>query len=621
VSDSSTFGPAGWDDPAPGGGLDLSDLSAADVVDALADQCRGVDRAEADKLALVVHYVDLHPVTPVHPAACWDLNDGLGERELRPRAEVPLAGVGTPGVTDYALEALGPALGMGYRATKAYVAATVELRFRLPHLWDLVQAGRLQAWRALRVAEATPTLSPDAVGFVDRHVAVIAGRNRVPGPGQLRALVHEALLQCDPETAQGREEAALADRDVRFDHTASTGVSALTATLDTPDALDLQSTIDDLATTMGRLGDTDPLGVRRSRALGSLADPQRTLDLYGNPQPDPTLDHTDDARGEDASPAGRRDRDAADDGDGATDHEADPAGGAHAGNAAVDARLAGSTGEAGNRTQDAEGGDEPAHDQTLAGAAAGSAADRAARARAKFGDPRCPGWNRTTGHLYAHVSVADLIGLTRLPYPGTGPGSMGIDPAVAAGIEALARSTCDDGSGPRLGPVAVVERLGAITAQLAGIWLARFPKVSVTTVLHTDGPAARTHLVLAPDRKSGGALSTAAATTPVDAHDPPPPMRESVITRDGVCCFPGCRVDARDCDLDHLVAYVPLDEGGPPGQTSLENLACLCRRHHRLKTFTPWTYTRLADGRYRWTSPHGHLYLSVPEPKTPPRHR
>ena len=129
---------------------------------------------------------------------------------------------------------------------------------------------------------------------MDRHVAVIAARgNRVPGPGQLRALVHAALLRCDPDTARGREEAALAARDVRFEHTTATGVSALTATLDTLDALDLQATIDDLATTLGRLGDPDGLGVRRSRALGSLANPQRTLDLYGDPRPSPTLDVSD----------------------------------------------------------------------------------------------------------------------------------------------------------------------------------------------------------------------------------------------------------------------------------------------------------------------------------------
>jgi hypothetical protein len=74
--------------------------------------------------------------------------------------------------------------------------------------------------------------------------------------------------------------------------------------------------------------------------------------------------------------------------------------------------------------------------------------------------------------------------------------------------------------------------------------------------------------------------------------------------------FPGCRIDARTCDLDHIKPFVAPDDGGPPGQTSAENLACLCRRHHRLKTFTAWTYHRTRSGRYRWTSPHGQTYLT-----------
>ena len=96
-------------------------------------------------------------------------------------------------------------------------------------------------------------------------------------------------------------------------------------------------------------------------------------------------------------------------------------------------------------------------------------------------------------------------------------------------------------------------------------------------------------------------------TDAVDQHDPPPWMRELVILRDRHCVFPWCGRDARACDLDHIVAYVPPDEGGPPGQTNPQNLAPLCRRHHRAKTFTGWTYQRQRNGTYTGPARTTHL--------------
>ncbi len=140
-----------------------------------------------------------------------------------------------------------------------------------------------------------------------------------------------------------------------------------------------------------------------------------------------------------------------------------------------------------------------------------------------------------------------------------------------------------------------VERLGAASLDLLRDWLSRAERVVVRPVLD-------------PSR-----------TATVDRHDPPAWMRESVVLRDGHCVFPGCTVDARICDQDHIIAYVGLDDGGPPGQTSVENLACLCRRHHRVKTFTGWRYHRLTTGphagSYRWTDPHGLTYRASPTPK------
>jgi hypothetical protein len=61
--------------------------------------------------------------------------------------------------------------------------------------------------------------------------------------------------------------------------------------------------------------------------------------------------------------------------------------------------------------------------------------------------------------------------------------------------------------------------------------------------------------------------------------------------------------------MDHITAYVPADDGGPPGQTRPENLAGLCRRHHRLKTHGGWSYTVPEPGIYLWRSPVGQRYL------------
>ena len=158
---------------------DVRDLDAAAVLDAVVRERRAADAAEARLLALAVHWIDLHPVTPEHPAATFPtqrtggLASVLGPVFFDP---APLAGDGTPGVAEYAVEELAAALGLSHLAGLALVAEAVELRFRLPRLWALVQSGGLQAWKARQVAKATTQLSREAVGFVDRHLAVTAGR-------------------------------------------------------------------------------------------------------------------------------------------------------------------------------------------------------------------------------------------------------------------------------------------------------------------------------------------------------------------------------------------------------------------------------------------------------------
>ncbi len=184
-----------------------------------------------------------------------------------------------------------------------------------------------------------------------------------------------------------------------------------------------------------------------------------------------------------------------------------------------------------------------------------------------------------------------LSGRDATPTPSTGSGTLEL--FVHLTPADLAADLAPDASTGG----AVVERLGAATTQLIGDWLAR----------HTAaGGRVRIRPILE--------LNT---THAVDQHDPPEQMREHVLQRDSHCVFPGCRRDSRACDLDHIEAYVPIDEGGPPGQTHPGNLAPLCRTHHRIKTHTTWHYQRHPDGSYTWASPTGHHYLVQPSPRRP----
>jgi hypothetical protein len=90
-------------------------------------------------------------------------------------------------------------------------------------------------------------------------------------------------------------------------------------------------------------------------------------------------------------------------------------------------------------------------------------------------------------------------------------------------------------------------------------------------------------------------------------------LAASILARDVTCRFPGCRVPAVRCDLDHIE---PFDPGRPAAdQTRLENVQALCRHHHRLKTHADWQVRRdPRTGQTTWTTPWGRSYVRDPDP-------
>ncbi|CAA9371380.1 MAG: hypothetical protein AVDCRST_MAG32-609, partial [uncultured Nocardioides sp.] len=153
-------------------GAERDELSPARVLSALRAARATEDAAAAEQLALAARWADLHPPESIHSAAVFTVPGSEHEE--------PIAGEGCPAVAEFCVAELGAVLGMSTVSAKRLLGHALELRHRLPRLWDRVQTGSVPAWRARLVAEATihatPALTRDAAVWVDAQVAGMAGR-------------------------------------------------------------------------------------------------------------------------------------------------------------------------------------------------------------------------------------------------------------------------------------------------------------------------------------------------------------------------------------------------------------------------------------------------------------
>jgi hypothetical protein len=84
----------------------------------------------------------------------------------------------------------------------------------------------------------------------------------------------------------------------------------------------------------------------------------------------------------------------------------------------------------------------------------------------------------------------------------------------------------------------------------------------------------------------------------------PPALRRALCHRDRSCRFPGC--GARAGQGHHIRHWAN------GGETRLENLALLCRRHHRAVHEEGYGIERLASGDLRFRRPDGRAIPEVP---------
>jgi hypothetical protein len=160
-------------------------------------------------------------------------------------------------------------------------------------VWAAVLAGQLPAYQARHIATATRHLTAEQTGVVDARIAPSLGAVSF---GRLQTLLEAAICEADPDGVEQQAAAAAQQRFVRLGRGSEHGLKLIIARAATGDAIWFKATIDRIADILTRHGDDDPVDVRRSKAIGILAQPAEALRLL--------CQHQDDTWDGSAEPAG-----------------------------------------------------------------------------------------------------------------------------------------------------------------------------------------------------------------------------------------------------------------------------------------------------------------------------
>jgi hypothetical protein len=103
------------------------------------------------------------------------------------------------------------------------------------------------------------------------------------------------------------------------------------------------------------------------------------------------------------------------------------------------------------------------------------------------------------------------------------------------------------------------------------------------------------------------------------AYRPGADLTRTIIARDVTCVFPGCRIPAWACEIDHIDSY-DLARKELVAQTDKHRCDAKCHGHHDVKTIGLWDSSRdPTTGEVTWTAPTGHQYVRRPvRPPGPP---
>ncbi len=276
--------------------VDIADLGGQGAADALVANRARLVAAETAEFVLATHWADLHaPVDEQGLGVGGTAGDGgTARRRVLPGTERVrrIGGPGTPMVGEFAAGELAALLGVSLAAASNLMADALDVRHRLPDLWTEVVAGRVRVWQAREVARRTRAtgLSLDQARWVAAQVTPYLGRLSW---SRFCQLLEARIVQADPDAAEARRQAAALERFVSTGQSNEYGLSTIIAKTTAGDAIFFVAVCDRIAQILALEGDTDPVGVRRSKAIGLLATPERAFALlakYATPSDQPLFD-------------------------------------------------------------------------------------------------------------------------------------------------------------------------------------------------------------------------------------------------------------------------------------------------------------------------------------------
>lgn len=550
--------------------LDLGGLAAA------ASCCVQEERAAGCRLLRVAAvWADGHPADGIfHQRTPLAM---AGERTMQ------FGGEGTPDVAEFAPAELAPEIGESvYQATRL-LADALDLRHRFPLIWRRVMAGSVRASLARRIAFRTRMLTVAQAAEVDAEMAPTLG---LLSFYRLELRLDAAILRVDHVNMEKRAEQAARQRSVRLGPSTEEGLTTVYSTMDTPDAVGLDATVDRLADIL--IGSRElPAGVPdrgaqtkeewRAVAQGLLGKPlvaariiadHEQPDLFDDlgPAAEPTATkfanaHPDNGTGQAGTDNNHRQADpyndhgesGADTGRGQAESEKGP-------------ELVG------------ELNVDPSPTGTPTGTQAASAADHEPQSAARpQHEPRTATSRQPAGIWAPAERERLLLELARR-----------IDPIRFAPRSVLhihISPDAVDGSTEEV-RLARVEQFGPRLISTIRQWLDSC-RVSVQTIIDSDRVPA------------------------VDRYEVPPRMAEALLARSPGSVFPWSSSMSRRLDHDHTKSYLP-PPSGPPGQTGLDKLGPLNRPEHRFKTHGRVRVVQPDAGNYVWRTRFGRVIITNP---------